>query len=387
MRKSKFKRMDQIMQNKWRLAGLVFALLNIATAPHVHSASWRVDQAQMLQQLIAASPEDALPILDTSGLDGALRDGPSAELDSAANGLALRLARMHLLGVSTAQQKAGWRIADSDQETDIKGWLQRALGADALATFFMSVRPAHPDYAALRAAYAQEADPGRRLTLARNMERWRWLPRTLGDDYVLVNAPFFEARLWRGGKHAGSWPVIVGKTSTPTPVFSALITGVTFNPWWNIPASIVRERGGRFPSSQGYVHSRGQWRQKPGPNNALGQMKLVMPNPYSVYMHDTPSKHLFAREVRAFSHGCIRTGDALGFAATLLSGAKTRAEVDAVVKSRTTVTFDLPKPLPVYVTYFTAAPAPDGTVIYKTDIYGRDARVGDASNPNRSCDA
>lgn len=379
--------MDQNMQKNWRSVALAFVCLNIATAPHVHAASWSVDQAQLIRQYIAAAPEDALPIIDTRELDSALRGGPSAVLDNTATALALRLARMHLLGVSTAQQKAGWRISDSDQEIDTEAWLQRAHAANGLSTFFTSVRPAHPDYAALRAAYAKEADPGRRLTLARNMERWRWLPRSLGNDHVLVNAAFFEARLWRNGEPAGTWPVIVGKTSTPTPIFSALITGVTLNPWWNIPSSIVREKGGRFPARQGYVYSGGQWRQRPGPNNALGQMKLVMPNPFSVYMHDTPSKHLFAREVRAFSHGCIRTGDALGFAAMLLEGSKSRVDLDAVVKTRTPVTFNLLNPLPVYVTYFTAAPAPDGTVIYKPDIYRRDARVGDASNLNRSCSA
>ncbi len=380
--------MDQKLRKNWRSAAVTLAILNIANAPHVHAATeWRVDQAMTLRQYVKEAPEDALPIIDMHELDNALRNGSGAALDNIATALALRLARMHLLGVSTAEQKADWHISDTDRETDVEAWLQRALAGDGLATFFTSARPAHPDYAALREAYAKETDPDRRLTLARNMERWRWLPRSLGNDHVLVNTAFFEARLWRTGKHAGTWPVIVGKTSTPTPIFSALITGVTLNPWWNIPASIVREKGGRFPARQGYVYSGGRWRQKPGPNNSLGQMKLVMPNPYSVYMHDTPSKHLFAKETRTFSHGCIRTGDALGFAATLLEGSKSRADVDAVVKTRTTVTFTLPDPLPIYVAYFTAAPAPDGTVIYKPDIYRRDARVGDAANPNRSCGA
>jgi murein L,D-transpeptidase YcbB/YkuD len=138
----------------------------------------------------------------------------------------------------------------------------------------------------------------------------------------------------------------------------------------------VRERGGRFAASQGYVRTGGQWRQKPGPGNALGQMKLVMPNPYKVYLHDTPSKALFSRDTRAFSHGCVRVGDAIGFAATLLSGTRSRAPVDAAVRSRVTVTYDLPARLPVYITYFTAAPAGDGTVQFRPDIYARDARVG-----------
>jgi murein L,D-transpeptidase YcbB/YkuD len=371
---------------KYRGARFVcLAFAGVLAAAEARAGTWRTDQAQVLRQFVVAACDDALPVMATSQLDAGIREGEGAALDAAANDLALRLARMHLLGVSTAEQKAGWRIADSDQDIDVGAWLERALGADALPTFFTSIRPAHPDYAALRAAYAKEADSARRLTLARNMERWRWLPRKLGDDHILVNAAFFEARLWRGGKTAGIWPVIVGKTSTPTPVFSATVTGVNFNPWWNIPASIVREKGGRFPSSQGYVRSGGQWRQKPGPGNALGQMKLVMPNPYNVYMHDTPSKALFARETRAFSHGCIRVGDAIGFAATLLEGIRSRTEVDALVKSRATLTVDLPRHLPVYVTYFTAAPDRQGAVQFAPDIYQRDPRLGAADAVHAPC--
>lgn len=210
--------MDQKAQKNWRSALVALACLGIANAPHVHAVTWRVDQALVLRHYIAAAPEDALPVLGITELESALRDGPGEGLDRTATALSLQLAQMHLLGVSTAQQKAGWRIVDSDRQMDIEAWLQWALAADDLPTFFTSVRPAYPDYAALRAAYGKEADPGRRLTLARNMERWRWLPRSLGNDHVLVNAAFFEAKLWRNGRQAGSWPVIVGKTSTPTPV-------------------------------------------------------------------------------------------------------------------------------------------------------------------------
>ena len=377
--------MDQKMQKKCLLAGLVLSTFLISNAAHVHAASWSVDQIRQLLNFNEKSHEDALPVLDAREVVGALEAGQGPSLDEAASALALRLARMHLLGTATAEQRAGWRIVDGDGEIDVGAWLERALAADALPTFLTAVRPDHPDYAALREAYAKETDPERRLTLARNMERWRWLPRSLGRDYILVNVAFFEARLWRDDRHAGTWPVIVGKTSTPTPVFSATVTGVNLNPWWNIPASIVREKGGRFSSRQGYVRSGGQWRQRPGPNNALGQMKLVMPNPYNVYMHDTPAKALFARETRAYSHGCIRTGDALGFAATLLQGARSRAEVDAIVRSLKTVTIDLPRPIPVYITYFTAAPMPDGTVAIRPDIYRRDGRIGGRANANVPC--
>lgn len=359
----------------WRelcLGGAAF--IGLAAATQAHAGAWRADQASLLRQFALSADEDALPLPDTRQLDAGLREGEGAALDAAATGLALTLARMHLLGVTPPEQRAGWYIADSDQGVDIGEWLERALAADSLSAFLAALRPQHPDYAALRAARAAETDPARRLVLARNMERWRWLPRKLGDSHILVNAAAFEVRLWRDGKAAGAWPVIVGKTTTPTPAFAATVTGVTFNPWWTVPASIVREKGGRFPASQGYVRSGGQWRQKPGPGNALGQMKLVMPNPYTVYLHDTPSKSLFAREVRAFSHGCIRVGDAIGFAASLLEGGRTRQEVDAIVKGGRTVTVDLPERLPVYVAYFTAAPGRDGQVTIHPDIYGRDAR-------------
>ena len=380
-----FKWLNQKMTKKFALGALFLSIFSIATAPHVQANEWNVDQARQLRQLTESSIEDALPVFSTTELDRALTQGPGAALDTAATALALQLARAHLLGTASDAQRTGWKIADSDRATDLAGWLERARAGDGLATFFAALRPAHPDYAALRAAYARETAPDRKLALARNMERWRWLPRSLGTDYILVNTATFEARLWRGGKQAGAWRVIVGKTSTPTPVFAATVTGVNLNPRWNIPASIVREKRGRFPASQGYVYSGGQWRQKPGPNNALGQMKLVMPNPYSVYLHDTPSKQLFERDVRAFSHGCIRTGDALGFAATLLDGVRTRAEIDKIVQSRQSVVIDLPQPLPVYITYFTAAAATDGTVTIAPDIYRRDTRIPAAPASGGTC--
>ena len=354
------------------LSALLVFFLNIAIAPQVHASDWTIGQAQTLKKFVSVAGEDALPVLDTSRLDLSMRAGEGEALDAVANALALKYAKMQLLGVATAAYRARWHIEDSDQDVDVEAWLQRALAGNAVSAFLSAVQPSHPDYAALRAAYAAEKDPVRKRKLARNMERWRWMPRSIGDDYILVNAPFFEARLWRNGQLAGTWPVIVGKTSTPTPVFSAVVTGVTLNPSWYVPASIVRENGGRFSASRGFVYSGGQWRQKPGPGNALGQMKLVMPNPYNVYMHDTPSKDLFEKEVRAFSHGCIRTGNALGFAATLLEGRKSAEEVAAVVKTRTTVTTDIADPLPIYIAYFTAAPDKDGAVRIQPDIYGRD---------------
>lgn len=341
--------------------------------------AWNAAALAQLRHWVDAAPEDALPRPDTAALDRVAAGGNAAAIDQAADTLALRLARMHLLGTGA---RTGWKIADGDTAIDLPAVLRQALAAGTLEPFLAGLRPQHPDYTALRAAYAVERDPARRADLARNMERWRWMPHRLADDYVLVNAASFEARLWRGGRQAGVWPVIVGKTRTPTPVFAATITGVTLNPWWDVPGSIVRESVGalmrRSPATaraRGYVWSGGRIRQRPGPGNSLGQMKLVMPNPYGVYLHDTPNRDLFGREVRAFSHGCVRVGDALGLAAAVLDGVRTRAQVDALVAAGDTVSIDAARSMPVYITYFTAGLRGDGSFAHFPDIYRRDAKV------------
>ena len=360
---------------------LIFTLGGAAPAID-RGTIWSVESLARLDAWVAAAPDDGLPRPDSSALDRARSAGFQPAIDQAATALALRLARMHLLGTASAAQRAGWRIADSDQRIDTASQLAVALAAGRIDDFFAGQRPQHPDYAALRAAYRAETDPARRRILARNLERWRWLPLSLGPDYLLVNAAAFEATRWRGDQRAGTWRVITGKRSTPTPVFAATITGVNFNPWWNVPANIVRESVGalirRSPATaraRGYVWSGGRVRQKPGPGNALGQMKLVMPNPYSVYLHDTPNRELFGREVRAFSHGCVRVGDALGLAENLLAGTRSRAEIDSLVAAGQTVTVNLARPLPVYVAYFTAGTRADGSVAIYDDIYARDRRL------------
>ncbi len=348
-----------------------------------HTPSWSHSSLATLEKWVEAAPFDALVAPDRNALDRAKSSGDVEQVNAAANALALRLARMHLLGSAKASERTGWRIADSDSELALEPMLAKALGTETLDTLFAMLRPVHPEYSLLRAAYA-EAEPGsaRHTAIGRNMERWRWMPRSLGPDYVLVNTAEFQARLWRDGELAGSWPVIVGTVRTPTPVFSAMIEGVIFNPWWNIPDSIVRESVGamvrRNPAAaraRGYVWNGGRYRQRPGPDNALGQMKLVMPNPYSVYMHDTPGKHRFAEEVRTFSHGCVRTGDAIGYAATLLEGVKTREEVDAIVASNATTRVDLEQPIPVYIAYFTAVSDDKQGVKVLPDVYNRDRRI------------
>lgn len=387
------------MTSSMRWIAGTLALLALCVAPaRAQQAdggpAWNALSVAALRAEVQALPGEALPAPDTAILDQAIAAGDPHGVDKAANGLALRVAHLILTGCSTAAERAGWAIPDSDEKIDPAPGLVAALKDGALGSFFASLRPRHPDYAALRSAYAAEADPGKRTQIARNLERWRWLPHDLGRDFILVNAAAFEAQYWRDGAPVGTWKVIVGKPASPTPVFMATVTGVTLNPWWDIPANIVRESVGALvrknpalARERGYVWGGGRYRQRPGPDNALGRMKLVMPNPYSVYLHDTPNKALFDKDVRAFSHGCVRVGDALGFAATLLDGVRSRQQVDALVGAEATLTVDLAHPVPVYLAYFTATVRGDGQFALLPDIYGRDKRMGDAANPVKRCAA
>ncbi|MCB2061731.1 MAG: L,D-transpeptidase, partial [Novosphingobium sp.] len=197
----------------------IAALFLCAAAPAAEPvAGWTPARIERLKYWVAKAPEDALPLLDTGPLEAAEASGDSASVDNAASMLALRLARMHLLGSATQTQRAGWHIADSDAAIDLRARLERAVMLNSIDSFFAGLQPKHPDYATLREAYAAETDPEERQTLARNMERWRWMPQSPGQNYVLVNAPAFEAQLWREGQRVGTWKVIVGKRSTPTPV-------------------------------------------------------------------------------------------------------------------------------------------------------------------------
>jgi murein L,D-transpeptidase YcbB/YkuD len=239
----------------------------------------------------------------------------------------------------------------------------------------------HPHYWALHAAHTVEEDPARRRTLAVNIARWLEMPNDLGSRYLLVNIPAFELTYWENGEIIDRRPVIVGTTRTPTPPLSATVSGVVLNPWWEIPTSIVRESVGALvrnrpavARARGYVVENGRYRQRPGPGNALGQMKLVMPNPQSIGLHDTPNQELFTRPVRAFSHGCIRVSDALGFATLVLErdAEWDRDRIDQVIAAGRTQTVDLVHPMPVYIVYHTVDLDAAGDIRFHPDIYDRD---------------
>lgn len=351
-----------------------------AQAPTPH---WSAAQVERLIQWLDFARGDALHIADAEGprLRTAQARGNAAELDRAATTAAVKLLDGYYRGCCDASLRSGWHIEGDRPTDDPETLVAQAVSEGTIDPLFIAATPDHAYYRALRKAYETEADPVRKATLAANMDRWRWMPRDLGKSYLLVNAASFEATLWQDGAATGRWAVVVGKTKSPTPIFSARVTGVVLNPWWEIPSSIAAEsvaamvaKNPAAAAKRGYVYENGRYRQRPGSNNSLGRMKLVMPNPYNVYLHDTPAQALFGRDVRAYSHGCVRVGDALDLAATLLSrnGDWDRARVDAAVASGKTQTVSLREALPVYVAYFTAEPDDDGAMRFFPDIYKRD---------------
>jgi murein L,D-transpeptidase YcbB/YkuD len=212
------------------------------------------------------------------------------------------------------------------------------------------------------------------------MDRWRWLPRDLGDKYIIVNVPSFHATLVQDGATRWKQRAIAGKLSTPTPQLSALATGVILNPWWEVPKSIEHEAAGK----KGFVPVTGpdgeiqRWRQPPGPTNALGQVKFVMPNSKAIYLHDTNARSRFNDSVRALSHGCVRTQHVLDLATLLLgddNGPWTAARVQAAVASKKTVQASFVKPVPVYIVYFSEAALTNGDLVDYKDMYGRDGKA------------
>ncbi|PWB83707.1 MAG: L,D-transpeptidase, partial [Methylocystaceae bacterium] len=220
-----------------------------------------------------------------------------------------------------------------------------------------------------------------------NMERWRWMPRELSATRIEVNIPDFELTLVRDGQPAYRSRVIVGKATTPTPIFSNAMRFITVNPYWNVPPSILKnEMLGRHGGDLSYLAQRGFdvsysngrpfVRQRPGERNALGRIKFIFPNQYSVYMHDTPTRNLFAQSKRAFSHGCMRVDQPFRLAEAVLGPESgwTEEHVRALI-GRSERTIDLAEPLPVHIEYFTAFVDENGALQLRDDIYGHSAKV------------
>ena len=384
------------------------------------AAALRVVQRAPAHGLAAASYDDAdLPRLLASkqSIDETLGGDVAriARLDVRITTALLTLGRDVAVGrTSPASIDRRWKAARTPP--DLVATLASAADAKGLDGWLDTVRPVHPEYAALQAALAalhaelgNGADTGdeRVQRLALNLERWRWLPDDLGARHILVNIPAFQMAVREKGQPVLEMKVVVGKPDRVTPVFSGQMETIVFSPYWNVPDSIAEgetapaaARDPRFLSRNNMeILRRGEdgvsvvdpasvdwddpdalkalaFRQKPGPGNALGHVKFLFPNSYDVYLHDTPADALFAREGRAFSHGCVRLEKPDALAAYLLRGDPQwdDARIQAAMHLGEERHVAMKEKLPVHIVYFTAWPDGAGGVRTFPDVYEYDAK-------------
>ncbi len=224
-----------------------------------------------------------------------------------------------------------------------------------------------------------------------NMERWRWVPRDLGKDYVMVNIPEYRLRLMHDGELYWTTKVVVGKPNMATPIITAEMKFITVNPTWNVPPSIIQNEYlpalANDPQAMERIGLKVEtardgtvriW-QPPGDRNALGRMRFNFPNKFLVYQHDTPDKNYFAHDKRAYSHGCMRVENPTMYGEKLLSlvlpNENYTAERLRKMFGSSEVNINFPTVIPVHLTYQTAYVNGTGELQIFDDIYGRDAKM------------
>ena len=217
--------------------------------------------------------------------------------------------------------------------------------------------------------------------IAVNMERCRWINPEHEINYIAVNIPSFMLFYFKNNEPIFSSKVVVGKEMNKTVVFSGILKQIIFNPYWNVPSSILKNeilpairKNPNYLKQHQMEWSNGKVRQKPGDNNALGRVKFIFPNSNNIYLHDTPLKALFNEEKRAFSHGCIRVEKACELAVILIQEnyGWTEQQTISVMQHNTQKMYPLIKQLPVYIVYFTAWADSSGNAFFFPDIYKRD---------------
>jgi murein L,D-transpeptidase YcbB/YkuD len=347
---------------------------------------WDPRDAQALLTFIQQIGTEGLDPADyqPAGLAAALRSGDPLQLARVATDRFNRVSSDLALGhVRGKDSRTGWHIKDPDLDPQRQDLLLRtALQQHRVPEALMGLLPTHPQYRDLKNALAvtPKTETAQLNRIRLNLERWRWLPRDLGERYIIVNVPAYYVALVENGTTQWRERAVAGAVKTPTPMLSVTATGVILNPWWEVPKSIEGEVRGR----PGYVPVKGKdgkvqrWRQPPGPNNALGELKFVMPNQWAIYLHDTNARSRFNQNIRSLSHGCIRTQHISDLATRLLTDGGTEwtpEKVKEALASKKTVQANFPKPLPVYIVYFSAAAATDGRIVNYNDVYKRDAGV------------
>jgi murein L,D-transpeptidase YcbB/YkuD len=234
-----------------------------------------------------------------------------------------------------------------------------------------------------------------------NLERWRWLPRDLGERHIVVNIPEYRLEVWERNQVPLAMRVVVGKQDTQTPIFNDVMTHLVFSPYWNVPPNIaegetlpeiLKDPGFLDRNSMEVLDSDGnlidprsidladparyRFRQRPGAHNSLGLVKFMFPNQYNVYLHDTPTDSLFARASRSFSHGCVRLENPMALAEYVLRDQPewTRERIEEAMNAEQERTVKLRSAIPVYLGYWTARVSADGIMQFRRDVYDIDRR-------------
>ncbi len=328
-------RISPILSSEPRVADPVEALVETAAAPDPGARLADFNPPQKGYRAL----REALKRIDdaeSGGQNGAFDSGPYADASAAPDD--------PLMGAGTRTGKAG----------------------RGRATLASAARP-------------RNASSRERAAILASMEMWRWEPRDMGERRIEVNIPDYSVSVIDGDEVVMSARVVVGRPDTPTPVFSDLMRYVLINPAWQVPESIIRKeilpRLGHF-ERLGYevrtVGGRVVVRQPPGGGNALGRLAFMFPNDHSVYLHDTPARALFAEDMRALSHGCVRVEDPERLAEIVLDWPEARVQAAIGGPERTVF---LPRPLPIHIEYFTAFVDADGTLEQRPDVYGLTQRV------------
>ena len=357
---------------------------------------WPLADAQALLAVIDRIGGEGLAPADyrPAALKAAIAAGEGPELDAAASKSFAWLAEDLRDGRTPMDARVQWFAVDRDIDVNpTDAIMAHALQSHDIAGTLAALEPTYPDYALLKDALATtpRSDAKTRALIRANMDRWRWFTRDLGEYYLMTNVPEYQLRLVRRDRIVKTYRTIVGKPGkTATPQLAEQVQFVVFNPTWTVPQSIVVGEGMgakylRSPARakrDGYAVSKAPdgtitLVQQPGPKNSLGLVKIDMPNPHAIYLHDTPGRALFNTPMRAYSHGCVRTERALelGMMLAMIKAGKTPEEVTAISQSGKYTRVPLTNPMPVYIGYFTMANDINGELITWPDIYGRDGAV------------
>jgi murein L,D-transpeptidase YcbB/YkuD len=368
---------------------------NSATLPMLIAEpvmSWTAADAGALLQYIGSADREGLIPADyqPDALQAAIANGPGPALDEAASHAFDWLAEDLRDGRTPMSARQQWFAIDPDSDAmPTAQLLTKALATHDISGTLTALDPTIGEYTALKDALAAapDSDQALRDVIRINMDRWRWLPHDLGMIYLIVNVPEFQVRLVSNHQIIRTYRTIVGKPGhTATPQLAEKVQAVVFNPTWTVPQSIIKGEGLgakllHRPRAGYKVTVGGDGTinvvQQPGPQNSLGLMKIDMPNPHAIYLHDTPSRALFNEPVRALSHGCIRTEKAveLGMIMAMLGAGMTPDEAIAKTNSRKYSRVAMTRTFPVYIMYSTFGRDTSGQLARFRDIYGRDAAV------------